>query len=548
MEILIDSIIEKLKRYNPKNYISNKNITLIKAAKYLENNIEEFYPNALYMMETLDNDKINNLILHETNFLIVSKTQLSGSIEINKKSNIIVIYSDSAAAIFNEVLDIFFEYQNLNVDSLKLLEVLSQNTGLQNIVNIASKSIGNPIFISNTNFKVLSFTENVKVNAPVWKGIISKTYKRYDSLQRILKDNILDSRIPIYFRSTNGASYNFDDLDKLEDRITENSKSVLYRESDKFIMSRMWSNIYAGNKLLGQAIILEAFQPFTEKDIKLINILSDAISIELQKHNYYESTDISNKDLLILELLDGKMNCEEDINETVKFTHWNLKYPLNVISVISKKNISYVQFKYIRDVFENIFHNSICVLYKGNIVIVTSCIQDKLLYETCFKELNKVLSNLEMLCGVSRPFYKLININKYYKQSLKAIELGQYLDDNKYIFFYGSYILQHIFSLCSSEGSLKDFCHPSIFKLIDYDNMYKTNYLKNLYLYVMNFKNQSKLADLMHVHRNTLRYRISKIEEIMDVDLNNVDEFFSIYLSFKILEYLGEDTLKKIKN
>ncbi|PJI10452.1 MULTISPECIES: PucR family transcriptional regulator [Clostridium] len=541
MKILIDSIIEKLKQYNPKSYINNKNITLIKSIKYLESNIKDFYPNTLYMVKTLDNNKINNLVLHETNFLIVSKTQLSGSIEINKNSNIIFICSNSAASIFNEVLGIFFEYQTLNVNSLKLLEVLSQNTGLQNIVNIASKSIGNPIFISNTNFKVLSFTDNIKVDAPVWKGITSKTYKRYDNLQRILKDNIFDSRIPIYFKSTNSASYNFDDLDKLEDRITKNSESVLYKESDKFIMSRMWSNIYAGNKLLGQAIILEAFKPFTERDIKLINILSDAISVELQKHNYYESTDISNKDLLILELLDGKISCEEDINETAKFTHLNLKYPLNVISVISKKNISYVQFKYIRDFFENIFYNSICVLYKGNIAIVTSCIQDKLLYENCFKKLNKVLSNLEMFCGVSRPFYNLISINKYYKQSLKSIELGQCLDDNKYIFFYDSYILQHIFSVCSREGSLKDFCHPSIFKLIDYDNMYKTDYLKNLYLYVTNFKNQSKLAELMHVHRNTLRYRISKIEEIMNVDLNNVDEFFSIYLSFKILEYLGED-------
>lgn len=541
MEILIDSIIEKLKQYNPKNYINNKNITLIKSIKYLESNIEELYPNTLYMMKTLDNNKINDLILHETNFLIVSKAQLSSSIEINKNSNIIFICSDSAASIFNEVLDIFFEYQNLNVNSLKLLEALSQNTGLQNIVNIGSKFIGNPIFISNTNFKVLSFTENVKVDVPVWKGITSKTYKGYDNLQRILKDNIFDSRIPIYFKSTNSASYNFDNLYKLEDRITENSKSVLYKEGDRFIMSRMWSNIYAGSKLLGQAIILEAFKPFTESDVKLINILNDAISVELQKHNYYESADISNKDLLILELLDGKINCEEDINETVKFAHWNLKYPLNVISAISKKNISYVQFKYIRDVFENIFYNSICVLYKGNIVIVSSCIQDKLLYETRFKKLNKVLSNLKMFCGISRPFFNLIDINKCYKQSLKSIELGRYLDDKKYIFFYNSYILQHIFSLCAREGSLKDFCHPSIFKLIDYDNMYKTDYLKNLYLYIRNFRNQSKLAELMHVHRNTLRYRISKIEEIMNVDLNNADEFFSIYLSFKILEYLGED-------
>jgi DNA-binding PucR family transcriptional regulator len=57
----------------------------------------------------------------------------------------------------------------------------------------------------------------------------------------------------------------------------------------------------------------------------------------------------------------------------------------------------------------------------------------------------------------------------------------------------------------------------------------------------MNIKNQSELAAAMNVHRNTLYYRIGKIEEIMNINLSNVDDVFSIYLSFKIFEYLGED-------
>lgn len=77
-------------------------------------------------------------------------------------------------------------------------------------------------------------------------------------------------------------------------------------------------------------------------------------------------------------------------------------------------------------------------------------------------------------------------------------------------------------------------------KLIDYDKKYNTDYLETLYSYIANFKNQTELAKVMNIHRNTLYYRISKIEEIINIDLNNIDDFVSIYLSFKILEYTGE--------
>ncbi|MBC2395748.1 PucR family transcriptional regulator [Clostridium acetobutylicum] len=538
--MLINSIIDKLKQYKPKSYINNKNITTIESVKYLDNNIKYFHSNTLYVGE-LSKFAVSNLILHQTNFLIISKLQMPFPIKTNKNINIVLINEDFTLSMFNKILDIFFQYQNIDTNSLRLLEVLSKNTGLQNIINSASKLLGNPAYISNTNFKILSFTEGIKLDHPLWQDVALKGYQQYESLQSLLTDAILDAKIPIYFKSTNNKNrYTIDYSNNREGKLRPNSKSIIYKENNKFTISRIWSNIYAGNKLLGQFIVLEAFKPFTESDIRLIKLLSNAISIELQKHKYYESTNITNEELLLLQLLDGKIVNREALDENIKFAHCTFKYPLNLIGIINKNSISYIQFSYIKTFFKKIFHDSICVLYKGNIVIVASYVQDKTLYETCFKKLNKVLKDLDMLCGISRPFYNLLDINKYYNQSLKSIELGRHLTNNKFIFFYDSYILQHIFSLCSSEESLKDFCHPSIFKLITYDSVYKTDYLKNLYLYVMNFKNQSKLAELMHVHRNTLHYRISKIEEIMNVDLNNVDEFFSIYLSLKILEYLGE--------
>jgi DNA-binding PucR family transcriptional regulator len=147
----------------------------------------------------------------------------------------------------------------------------------------------------------------------------------------------------------------------------------------------------------------------------------------------------------------------------------------------------------------------------------------------------------DMFSGVSRHFFNLLDVRKHYEESLKAIKSGKHLKDDQVLFFYEDYILQHMFNLCTSQQDLKEMCHHSIFTLIKYDNDNSTSYVKNLYSYIMTFKSPSELATLLHVHRNTMYYRINKIENIMNINLSNIDNYFSIYLSFKILEYLGED-------
>lgn len=538
--MFIDTIIEKLERYDPKVYINNTNITFIQSIKYVENAIMDYDPNILYVGE-ISNLPIDNICLHEANFLIISKDKLSYPIREGINCNIIFIYSNSIASILNSTIDIFSEYQRASHSASRLLEALSKDCGLQNIVNIGFELIGNPIFVRNANLNILAFTENIEVDIPVWNNIKTRGYQIYSKLHKFLTNEVLSSTIPIYLKSPNSR---FNGKEKIGSELTENSKSVLYvnfKNNNKFAESRIWANIYSGNKFLGQVVILEVFKQFKESDIALINQLSATLSIELQKHKYYETTNADNRDLLILDLLNEKIKNQEAINENIKFANWNLKECLRIISItMEHEKISLIQFKFIRRFLEKLFPGSVCVLYDGNIVIVINYISDKAFLEIYSKKLNVFLEDQNIFCGISRLFSNLIDVNRYYKQSLKSIELGKCLRGDKFIFFYDSYVLQHIFSLCSSHESLKEFCHPSLSKLINYDKKYNTDHLKTLYLYIINFKNQTELAKLMHVHRNTLYYRISKIEEIINIDLSNIDEFVSIYLSFKILEYIGE--------
>jgi DNA-binding PucR family transcriptional regulator len=84
---------------------------------------------------------------------------------------------------------------------------------------------------------------------------------------------------------------------------------------------------------------------------------------------------------------------------------------------------------------------------------------------------------------------------------------------------------------------LLNFCSDGLLKLIDYDKKNNTEYFKTLKAYIAADKNAVQTAKNMYIHRNTINYRLNKIKEIANLDLENGDEIFRLTMSMKILEF-----------
>jgi hypothetical protein len=77
-------------------------------------------------------------------------------------------------------------------------------------------------------------------------------------------------------------------------------------------------------------------------------------------------------------------------------------------------------------------------------------------------------------------------------------------------------------------------------RLEEYDFEHQANLLETLECWLEQFGDVAHAADLLHVHKNTLRYRLGRIEEVSGVDLNDPEERFELMLQFRIKHSLGE--------
>lgn len=67
-------------------------------------------------------------------------------------------------------------------------------------------------------------------------------------------------------------------------------------------------------------------------------------------------------------------------------------------------------------------------------------------------------------------------------------------------------------------------------RLSDHDNAHGTEYLRSLVAYLDAFGNVRQAAGLLHIHPNSLRYRIRRLSEIVGLDLADPDQRLAVQL------------------
>ncbi|MEI7644447.1 MAG: helix-turn-helix domain-containing protein [Chloroflexales bacterium] len=77
------------------------------------------------------------------------------------------------------------------------------------------------------------------------------------------------------------------------------------------------------------------------------------------------------------------------------------------------------------------------------------------------------------------------------------------------------------------------FYRETLSKLADYDTRQRADLIKTLEAYFSHLGNLRATSEALHVHRNTLLYRLERIKEISGMDLDNSEEHFALWLALR---------------
>lgn len=80
----------------------------------------------------------------------------------------------------------------------------------------------------------------------------------------------------------------------------------------------------------------------------------------------------------------------------------------------------------------------------------------------------------------------------------------------------------------------------SLARLLDYDRRHQSNLVETLAAWLDAFGDVTKAADALYVHPNTFRYRLRRLAEVGEIDLDDPDQRFVAMLQLRVLAPPGQ--------
>jgi purine catabolism regulator len=138
-----------------------------------------------------------------------------------------------------------------------------------------------------------------------------------------------------------------------------------------------------------------------------------------------------------------------------------------------------------------------------------------------------------LLCGLSGPASELTEWPLVYRQAAQAMYLARRLHADSTVTFDSLGIYQLLIQL-EEEPAAGHFSDRIVGPLVEYDKRHRSSLMETIIAYFRHHGNVSQTAEALYIHRNTLSYRLDRIQEMTGQDLDNPDERLALQLALKL--------------
>ncbi len=137
-------------------------------------------------------------------------------------------------------------------------------------------------------------------------------------------------------------------------------------------------------------------------------------------------------------------------------------------------------------------------------------------------------------CGIGRSAARIQGIPQSFRESQRAVEIGRRLFGEGKVHSFARLGIYRLLFYLDGQSELTTFYQEMLGPLLEYDRRHDGTYIETLECYFRYNGNLSQTARTMHFHRNSLLYRLERIEEILGRSLEDADLRLSLQIALKI--------------
>lgn len=416
--------------------------------------------------------------------------------------NMLYLDSTDIYPALNQIQALLLEQQKNEVAFSHILSLLVHRNPLHDAVNMASTFLSRSLVITDLSFKVIDYSTDTPVTDPLWISNIGRGYCSREFISAISEllplDAMPSDESP--FPVNCGAS-------------TENKLCSCL--------------MYEGHHI-GYLILLDnekGLLPYHYEYLpRIASLFVEFLRMQPGFDNYLTGVIAG----ILINMLEGEdpQSCKQRLFAT----RWDFPSAMRCFIFVPENTSTHTQ-AFLEKCLNELFPTGQIFSYGMFVIALLSA--DGL----------SIIQNLsltdDILCysneiGVSIPFNDIADFPNMFRQSACACHLSHQIPNEGKLCMYEEYRFYDLLHSCSDKTLLEQNIHSSFGILNAYDLKKNSTLLNTLKCFLSNDMNAKKTADELFLHRNTLKYRLDKIQDLTGINFDDPETKFQLELSSRI--------------
>lgn len=144
------------------------------------------------------------------------------------------------------------------------------------------------------------------------------------------------------------------------------------------------------------------------------------------------------------------------------------------------------------------------------------------------------LPEIDVNIGVGDIRTEFSDIKESYAEAKKALNVIKAQRESNKTTFYSDIGVWKIITKIEDVAFLREYYDDTVGKLEKYDEQNHTDFTKIFYVFLKEHGNYTQISQKLYLHRNTLMYKINKIQELIKRDLTDTIVRLEFYMGYLI--------------
>jgi DNA-binding PucR family transcriptional regulator len=399
-----------------------------------------------------------------------------------------------------------------------------QHVDIDELADVIGDLLNNPITIEDSDHKLIAYSSHGEsTDQARWSTIMGRRVPE-KVLTRLWKEGVF------------------------QQLLTEDNPVHIPAIDEVGLGKRVAIAIRKGDDVLGYIWAQEVNRPITETDDEILRQAAKAAVPRLVQRQGKRKAEEQRRKEFFWELLLGNHTSETAIRRKAESLQMELPAPY-LICIIDSPGGQLDRYLYpliMRDKLLWVTDGTQLILLMGKKTAAVreggslGKITEQFLAESLDKLGNQTNAG-DLIAGYGQPYKAYTDIVRSYREALHVVQVKRLFSrETKQIFGFHDLGIYRFLLQLKKWGDAEGYVNERLSRLKQYDRENQTNLLETLETFLDTAGKVNLTSQRLHIHINTLSYRLRRIEEIMEVNLDDQNQRTALYLDLKVAK-LGNE-------